>query len=255
MSWRFYRHLALSLHSESSPSLTQISSISVKRSWGMCSSSSSSAPRRNCTLWEGVSVDKKRSQNLQINWRWNPTCVLCTFYNFDEMHHKGETLCPPPGWGPDPCSSSCACCHDVDAGDGCGAGCSPGGRGPRCRASCGLRAHCSEVRGGSTAMHVLSVDLHDPSALGDHALAPSLCAAPLGLMLLWRFACISWMFWLGWSTITRWYLIKQCFLLQVSYNNARNSNSLPPAGYVGWQSLLPRQHTVCTIHGWSHVEF
>lgn len=115
-------------------------------------------------------------------------------YNFDEMHHKGETLCPPPGWGPDPRSSSCACCHDVDVGDGCGAGCSPGGRGPRCRVSCGLRAHCSEVRGGSTAMHMLSVDLHDPSSLGDHALALSLCAAPLGLMLLWRFVCISWMF-------------------------------------------------------------
>lgn len=59
-------HLAISLHSASSPSRQQISSSSVNRSWGMCSSSSSSVPRINCTLCEGVSVggeEKARTSN------------------------------------------------------------------------------------------------------------------------------------------------------------------------------------------------
>lgn len=49
-------HLAVSFHSASSPSLRQISSSSVNRAWGMCSSSPSSVPNRNCTLWAGVSA-------------------------------------------------------------------------------------------------------------------------------------------------------------------------------------------------------
>lgn len=51
-------YLAVSLHSASSPSRQQISSSSVKRSWGMCSSSSSSVPRINCTRCDGVSRKK-----------------------------------------------------------------------------------------------------------------------------------------------------------------------------------------------------
>lgn len=49
-------YLAVSFHSASSPSLRQISSSSVNRAWGMCSSSPSSVPNRNCTLWAGVSA-------------------------------------------------------------------------------------------------------------------------------------------------------------------------------------------------------
>lgn len=55
---------AVSFHSYSSPSLKQSSSISVKRSWGMCSSSSS-VPRINCTRWDGVSGRKWESQQLK----------------------------------------------------------------------------------------------------------------------------------------------------------------------------------------------
>ncbi|TNN51009.1 hypothetical protein EYF80_038811 [Liparis tanakae] len=43
-------YLAVSFHSASSPSRRQISSSSVNRAWGMCSSSPSSVPSRNCTL-------------------------------------------------------------------------------------------------------------------------------------------------------------------------------------------------------------
>lgn len=49
-------YLAVSFHSASSPSLRQISSNSVNRAWGMCSSSPSSVPNKNCTLWAGVSA-------------------------------------------------------------------------------------------------------------------------------------------------------------------------------------------------------
>lgn len=46
--------LAVSFHSASLPSFTQISSSSVNSSWATCSASSS-VPRMNCTRWDGVS--------------------------------------------------------------------------------------------------------------------------------------------------------------------------------------------------------
>lgn len=46
--------LAVSFHSASLPSFTQISSSSVNSSWDTCSSSSS-VPRMNWTRWDGVS--------------------------------------------------------------------------------------------------------------------------------------------------------------------------------------------------------
>lgn len=58
-------HLAVSRHSASSPSRQQISSSSVKRSWGMCSSSSSSVPRINCTRCDGVSMDARDKNTHQ----------------------------------------------------------------------------------------------------------------------------------------------------------------------------------------------
>lgn len=51
-------NLAVSLHSVAVPSLKDSSSISVKRSWGTCSRSSSSVPKMNCTLWDGVSKQR-----------------------------------------------------------------------------------------------------------------------------------------------------------------------------------------------------
>lgn len=59
-------YLAVSLHSESSPSRRQISSSSVKRSCGMCSSSSSSVPSRNWTLWEGVSATQRENLSYTL---------------------------------------------------------------------------------------------------------------------------------------------------------------------------------------------
>lgn len=46
--------LAVSFHSASFPSFTQISSSSVNSSWATCSASSS-VPRMNWTRWDGVS--------------------------------------------------------------------------------------------------------------------------------------------------------------------------------------------------------
>lgn len=70
-------HLAVSLHSASSPSCRQISSSSVKSSCGMCSSSSSSVPSRNWTLWEGVSA----AQNFNSAQSHNATSARQVFQN------------------------------------------------------------------------------------------------------------------------------------------------------------------------------
>lgn len=74
-------YLAVSFHSASSPSLRQISSSSVNKAWGMCSSSPSSVPNRNCTLWAGVSAAanelyKKRQNQPIINSIKCPNIVL-----------------------------------------------------------------------------------------------------------------------------------------------------------------------------------
>lgn len=78
-------HLAVSFHSASSPSLRQISSISVNRACGMCSSSPSSVPRRNCTLWAGVSMQQKLMGGKNVKEKLNKSISL-------EDGHFGTTF-------------------------------------------------------------------------------------------------------------------------------------------------------------------
>lgn len=140
----------------------QISSISVKRSWGTCSSSSSSVPNRNCTLCDGVSgnagngskcikltvfsVVNNNDIKLEVSDR---KCVWDAICKWDQktvkMYHKQETLYPPPRLQPDYYSSSCVCFHGDDASGGCGVWYCLRGREPRCRESCGLETHLKLV--------------------------------------------------------------------------------------------------------------
>lgn len=56
--------LAVSFHSASFPSFTQISSSSVNSSWATCSASSS-VPRMNWTRWDGVSDERRHERCLK----------------------------------------------------------------------------------------------------------------------------------------------------------------------------------------------
>lgn len=56
--------LAVSFHSASFPSFTQISSSSVNSSWATCSASSS-VPRMNWTRWDGVSEERRHERCLK----------------------------------------------------------------------------------------------------------------------------------------------------------------------------------------------
>lgn len=55
-----WKDLAISFHSGSSASFTQISSSSENKSWGMCCSYCL-VLRMNCTHWDGVSGDRRQS--------------------------------------------------------------------------------------------------------------------------------------------------------------------------------------------------
>lgn len=59
--------LAVSFHSASLPSFTQISSSSVNNSWATCSASSS-VPRMNWTRWDGVSDEVRECGGGKDRW-------------------------------------------------------------------------------------------------------------------------------------------------------------------------------------------
>lgn len=74
--------LAVSFHSASLPSFTQISSSSVNSSWATCSASSS-VPRMNWTRWDGVS---------ERTWRGNERWTVF-LRRLSQTHTQHYLLC------------------------------------------------------------------------------------------------------------------------------------------------------------------
>lgn len=79
-------YLAVSFHSASSPSFRQISSSSVKRACGMCSSSSS-IPSRNCTRCDGVSAREKQEFSSLIS------VLYLSIIKFSYIHLECQSYC------------------------------------------------------------------------------------------------------------------------------------------------------------------
>lgn len=119
-------YLAVSFHSASSPSLRQISSSSVKSAWGMCSSSSSSIPNKNCTLWDGVSaVDGKKGHRKREGERkgvkkkdfkrqYVKLFVLCRTHTRSHTYCTREIPGRPQFLSLSPLTSSCDGVHGDD---------------------------------------------------------------------------------------------------------------------------------------------
>lgn len=74
--------LAVSFHSASLPSFTQISSNSVNSSWETCSASSS-APRMNWTRWDGVSNGDTGCERSRERWR---VVYLCPYLYLQQLY-------------------------------------------------------------------------------------------------------------------------------------------------------------------------
>lgn len=83
--------LAVSFHSASLPSFTQISSSSVNNSWDSCSASSSE-PRMNWTRWDGVSDGNTGKSGKMTHFCQNMSFKMAAQTHFTQVYIKRQHI-------------------------------------------------------------------------------------------------------------------------------------------------------------------